>query len=297
MIICFLIIIPCICLFVKLILFFIVCKCGKISYNGFNAFGFAYNKKKDYFYAVKNAWQKRFGYTHLYDVGAPLFRMIIDREPVHFYYNNKNWLLEFWKGQYGITTGAEIGIYNTNEQEVSKNTLYLPVKDNELLDMTFILYRRDKEIIKAHSKHWWLAVFKLGMFSKPKDLIMDVKITFPNREMLDAFLEGFKKLGYKKRHYKVIDKTFIFEFRKPRCKKVWTRSVIGDAIINFLNHQNVKRYNRYISNLITNDDCETFLWVQDLIPDLFKNDVANTEIASNLFLNKDMGVIVSGRIR
>ena len=181
---------------IKLILFFIVRKYGKVSYDGFSAFGFAYDSKKDLFYSTKNAWQKRFGYCHLYDVSAPLFQMIIDTEPITFYYNNKNWLITFWKGQYGITTGAEIGIYATKQQKVNKRTLYLPVADNEMLDMNFILKEKNKEIARVAAKHWWLAIFKIGMFSKPKDLSMDISINFPTREMLTSFLKSFEKKGY-----------------------------------------------------------------------------------------------------
>ena len=42
---------------------------------------------------------------------APRFQMVFDALPVYFDYQKKTWLIEFWKGQYGINTGAEIGIY------------------------------------------------------------------------------------------------------------------------------------------------------------------------------------------
>jgi len=117
--------------------------------------------------------------------------MVIDTEPVRFYYNNKNWLLTFWKGQYGIVTGAEVGIYSTKEGMVNKRTVYLPINDNEMLDMDMTLYKKGELITNVSSKHWWLAVFKLGMFSKPKDLTLDIKITFPNKDMLEALVSGF----------------------------------------------------------------------------------------------------------
>ena len=74
-------------------------------------FGFAYDPSKDIFYSLENAWQKEFGYGKLYDDLAPLMNMAIDCEPIYFDYDGKKWLIEFWKGQYGITTGAEIGLY------------------------------------------------------------------------------------------------------------------------------------------------------------------------------------------
>ena len=38
--------------------------------------------------------------------------MIIDAYPVYFDYQDKTWMIEFWRGQYGINTGAEIGVYH-----------------------------------------------------------------------------------------------------------------------------------------------------------------------------------------
>jgi len=242
--------------------------------------GFKYDSKKDMFYATKNAWQKNFGYSHLYDVLAPLFRMIIDTEPIRFYYNNKNYLITFWKGQYGITTGAEIGIYVTKDLFPSKKTLYLPVSDEEMLDMSCKLYKNGKKIIDAHAKHWWLAIFKLGMFSKPRELTMDIKLRFPCEEMLQAFIKAFKKLGYKDNDYEIKDCTFIFCYKKPKTRKVWTRSFITEGIAQAFNKKNVKLYNKYILDILDNDkNCKprtcgctnNTIKVQDLIPEILKN--------------------------
>ena len=217
----YLLIIPLGLILIKLILYLIVRKYGKFSYDGFSAAGFAYNSEKDIFYFTRNAWQKNFGYTHMYDVLAPIVRMIIDTEPVKFYYNNKNWLITFWKGQYGIVTGAEIGVYYTNQKKVNKRTVYLPANDNDMLKMDLVLYKNGEVITRVSAKHWWLAIFKLGMFSNPKDLSMDINLTFPNKEMLGAFLKSFRKLGYKVNDFKIIDNTFCFKYKKP--KKLVTR--------------------------------------------------------------------------
>lgn len=274
----FLILIPLIYICLKLILFFIVCKFGKFTYNGFSAAGFRYDSKSDMFYATKNAWQKNFGYSHIYDVLAPLFRMIIDTEPIRFHYNNKNYLITFWKGQYGIVTGAEIGIYATCDLCPNKKTLYLPVCDEEMLEMRVVVYKNGKEIMRAKAKHWWLAIFKLGMFSNPKELSMDIRLKFPNKDMLQAFIKGFKKLKYKDKDFKIHDCTFIFHYKKPKTHKVWTRCFLTEKINQALNKKNVKLYNKYILDLIDNDDKEcvkgcssNVIKIQDLIPEILKN--------------------------
>lgn len=274
----------------KIILFFIVNKFGKFSYDEFSAAGFAYDSDKKIFYSTKNAWQKEFGYCHLYDVGAPFFQMIIDTEPVRFNYNNKNWLITFWKGQYGITTGAEIGIYVTDQKKVNKKTIYFPVNDDEMLDMSFILYKKEKEITRVDAKHWWLAIFKIGMFSKPKELSMDIKITFPNKEMLDAFLSSFKKLKHKPKYYKVVDNTFYFTFKKPRTHKVWTRMWISDMIRQRINRKNVNLYNKYLEDAFNNNDIDNKKQIKlnKWIPDILKNTKDKKEIP---VINNEKNVI------
>lgn len=289
----YLLIIPILYILIKLILYLIVRKYGKFSYDGFSAAGFAYNPEKDIFYSTRNAWQKNFGYTHTYDVIAPILRMIIDTEPVKFYYNNKNWLITFWKGQYGIVTGAEIGIYCTNEQKANKKTVYLPVNDNEMLNMYLILYKNGKIITKASAKHWWLAIFKLGMFSWPKELSMDVNITFPNQQMLESFLKSFKKLGYKPKDFTIIDNTFCFKYIKPKTRKIWTRTWLRDHIKQFLNRKNVDLYNKYLNDFIDDnklDDSKTnnnknLIMVNELLPKILKNN-PETQIQYKKTVNK-----------
>lgn len=270
----------------KMVTSILVKKIGKFSYDGISIMGFAYDSKKDAFYSTKDAWQKNFGYCHLYDVLAPEFRMIIDTEPIRFNYNNKNWLITFWKGQYGIVTGAEIGIYNTIEKKVNKKTLYFPAEDNEMLDMSFILYKNGKEITRISAKHWWLAIFKLAMFSKPKELTMDIKITFPCKEMLEAFLISFKKKHHKTKDYNIVDNTFYFSFKKAKTPKVWTRYLLSSRINQYLNKKNVNLYNMYIDGLIDYGETNNRkIMLKKLIPKFLtyepKKDILNNNLLQN----------------
>lgn len=99
------------------------------------AAGFAYEPRGDYFYSRMYCWQRKTGYCRLYDEGASLFNMIMDCEPVTFSYGGKRWLIELWKGQYGITTGGEIGVYNTHLEDIHTSrftgTFYENISDAE----------------------------------------------------------------------------------------------------------------------------------------------------------------------
>lgn len=273
--ICFLL--PIIGILIILLINWLVKKWGKFSYDGFSALGFRYNAEADLFYATKNAWQKQFGYTRIYDVMCPLFNMILDVEPIKFFYNNKNWLITFWKGQYGITTGAEIGIYNTKQKRLTKNTVYLPINNEEMLNISFKLYKNEEILIDASAKHWWLAVFKLGEFSQPKDLKMTIKMEFLDNEMLEAFLKSFRKLGYTEKEYMATGKTFYFNFKHPKSKKVWTRSKLISYFVQKVNRHNVYLYQKYLANFIDDNGIndtyknKKLIFVNEMIPEIFKN--------------------------
>jgi len=78
--------------------------------------GFLYDSAQDIIYSSMNALQRETGFCHLYDEAAPaIISAIIDCEPIRFHYGGKDWMIELWKGQYGLETGAEIGVYNLKE--------------------------------------------------------------------------------------------------------------------------------------------------------------------------------------
>lgn len=159
-------------------------------------FGYCYDPSSDAFSTRIDAPQRSFGYTALYDRYAERFHMVFDCAPVYFDYDGKSWLIELWKGQYGINTGGEVGIYRTDSLIPSvfyRTTLFHSVDDTELLPLSLLLFRNGRPLARLSKKHWWLTVFCMGEFTNPKDLSMQVSITFPNPEMLQAFAEGVKE--------------------------------------------------------------------------------------------------------
>ena len=76
------------------------------------AAGFAYDPDNKMMYARMDASQRELGFCYFYDEMIPLISSNISCEPIYFYYDNKEWLIEIWKGQYGIELGAEIGVYS-----------------------------------------------------------------------------------------------------------------------------------------------------------------------------------------
>ena len=162
-------------------------------------FGFCYDSKQDIFSTTLDAWQREFGYTEKYNKLAPYFNMVFDYEPVYFDYNNRTWLIEFWKGQYGINTGCEVGIYYSESiisPDMRNTTLFHCVKDNDMLPISIQLIRDACTLGIIQKKHWWLTVFDVGKYCEPSRLSIPIEITFPNKQMLYSFTQALLEKGY-----------------------------------------------------------------------------------------------------
>ncbi|HHV64629.1 MAG TPA: DUF4474 domain-containing protein [Peptococcaceae bacterium] len=197
--------------------------------------GYAYDPSQDIFYSTLNPWQRSVGYCRLYDEAAAPLGMIVDCEPIYFQYDNRKWMISFWKGQYDLVTGGEIGVYTNgvclNIPGFFRGNFYEAVSDDELLPMSFTLKKNNQILFTRKGKHWWLTGFKLGEFAEPSELTMDITLTFPNEIMRDAFLTGFRKVGYKNEEFTVTENTVSFTFAKPYTRQPLTRTKETDKLI------------------------------------------------------------------
>lgn len=191
--------------------------------------GFSYVCGADIFTSTLDAWQREFGYHMLFDKLAWRFQMIFDCEPIYFYYDNRTWLIEFWKGQYGLNTGAEIGIYYADKivsKEDLASTLFHCAADKDMLSFSFTLTRYGKTLVSIKQKHWWLTVFDTGVFSSPDALTMQIGISFPDYAMLHAFLLGMKEAGYDMNTVHVRGLLVSFQFDTPHFSLAWGGKII-----------------------------------------------------------------------
>lgn len=187
-------------------------------------FGYCYVPSEDVFSTRLDAWQRQMGYCKLYDDSAYHLHMIFDSLPVYFDYRGRTWLLEFWKGQYGINTGAEIGLYYADrilEDNELGQTLFQAVEDGDMVKMSFSLFKNDERISYLTGRHWWLTVFHVGCFSRPQELSMRASVTFPDREMAESFVRGLARAGYSHsdicRQCNTVTLSFVtFESKKKR---------------------------------------------------------------------------------
>lgn len=236
--------------------------------------GYSYDHAQDIFYSRKDAWQKGFGYSQIYDEAAAPMGMIIDCEPVRFYYGGKKWLIELWKGQYGMTTGCEIGVYtapvyDVKSHSISDSTFYECADEKDQLYMSFILWKNNRILFSRQGLHWWLTGFVLGEFSEPYELIMDTRITFKDKEMCDAFVNALYEIGYSPHLVKVNHTTVRLSFIKPLSPQPLTRTPVTDSLMQKKNRILCNRYSELTMGRGNSLEKLEVLWMK--APKLFES--------------------------
>lgn len=160
-------------------------------------FGYCYNGSQDIISTRNDAWQRQAGYTALFDRAALSFHMVFDALPIYFHYRGRTWLIELWKGQYGINTGAEVGIYYSDRilsKEEYPDAHFRAVEDKDRLFVKYTLLRNSHPIAAVSGTTWWLTAFFVGLFSKPSQLSMEIAIRFPDMGMQQSFLTALQEL-------------------------------------------------------------------------------------------------------
>ncbi len=153
--------------------------------------GFDYDEEQGIFYSSMNPLQRQFGFNVLYDTAAPMVGMVYDTARIEFLYDNKEWMVQLWKGQYGITAGAEIGLYSRDPERVMQ---YDCADDEELIVMQYDFYNMGEKVFtRGPEKHWWLTGFKVFHVGIPIMITMDMTLKFTDNTMATQFLRALQK--------------------------------------------------------------------------------------------------------
>ena len=171
---------------------------------------YQYSYEDDYYYTNdKEAWQYDFGFGKIYDLVSPYILLEYDYVRVFFIYGDKDWMLQMWKGQYGlIFYGGEVGIYNRDHVDDGMNewTFFNCPAEEDWLDMEMTLWHEDlngnwnREFTREYDKYWWCTGFKNGHLrqEEPADeLRMTGRITFLDEEMAKIVADGLIDCGFK----------------------------------------------------------------------------------------------------
>jgi hypothetical protein len=233
------------------------------------AAGFTYEPSQDIILSRMDALQRHFGYAYGYDAAAPLMSALIDCEPIFFDYAGKHWMIELWKGQYGLESGCEIGVYTRvigsqnpiltlldatvgkryGDSTASHNLFYECASDEDRLEMSLTLRRNGAPLFtRGPEKHWWLTGFKWGVLSEASALSVDLSITLKDEAMRDAFLAAIHNRPYPNLVVKGNTVSFTFE------RTFTPQPPIDPAIVKLVMANNTLIVNTYNSmGFKTND--------------------------------------------
>ncbi len=221
-----------------------------------SAAGFLYDPGQDIIYSKLDAWQQYVGFCQLYDDLTPVsISSVIDAEPIYFTYEGKEWMIELWKGQYGIETGAEIGVYNRPARSSAVSTVadtlarLFPVvvgqvardiahefklygcATTEPLEIALALTRKTtgETILRREGRHWWLTAFKWGVYSEPEELSVDAQITLLTPAMRDVFIAALEAARYD--GLQTPDASSVrFTFDRPKHKQSSVRESLREKV-------------------------------------------------------------------
>ena len=176
-----------------------------IDFETAKVLSYKYDPDGGYFYTDdKECWQKNFGFNEGYDSMAPLGMMNYDTVRVKFNYDNKEWLIQMWKGQYGYAfVGGEVGVYT--RKVGAGGTHYNCAKQEDWLNME-MAFVWDKGrtgnyqtiFVRDYTQYWWCTGFVPGLETgAPRDQFrLITHITFKSTEMAELFCQAFEKQGF-----------------------------------------------------------------------------------------------------
>ncbi len=169
---------------------------------------YQYSYIDDYYYTNdKDAWQHDYGFGKIYDYVSPYLLLEYDYIRIFFTYEDKDWMLQMWKGQYGLVFyGGEIGIYNRphSDEEIDAWTMFNCPEEEDWLKMEMTLWHEDirgnwnREFTRPYDYYWWCTGFKNGHLrqQEPADeLRLTGRITFKDEGMAALVADGFAECG------------------------------------------------------------------------------------------------------
>lgn len=170
---------------------------------------YQYSYQDDYYYTNdKDCWQDNFGFARVYDIISPYIALEYDYTRVFFKYEDKDFMVQLWKGQYGyIFYGGEIGVYHreSDGKETGYFTFFKTAEEKYWPKMEMTLYHQKlngdwkREFTRDYDYYWWCTGFKSGHLRivEPADeLRMVARITFVDDEMSTLFADGLKQCGF-----------------------------------------------------------------------------------------------------
>lgn len=181
---------------------------SKIDYEKVNLASYRFDGDGNFYYTDdKDCWQENFGFNEVYDNLSPLSMMYYDTVRTTFEYGGKEWMIQMWKGQYGMVfVGGEVGVYTRDLGSSGSHYVCADKEDWLNMEMAFMWDENNNGNYKAifnrdYEKYWWCTGFVVGfpngsLRQTLKEFRLVHHITFKDTEMAIAFCEAFEANGF-----------------------------------------------------------------------------------------------------
>lgn len=161
---------------------------------------YMFNPDGNYYYTNSDPWQRTLGYNEFYDIGAGFVAIYMDTMRCKFEYGDEDWLIQFWKGQYGfLFIGHEIGVYTKPKDREVEHYDAMTENNENALYMSMTGYRDGEELYtRDYGRYWWCTGFvpgKLDNYSDRSELQIKCRITMKDYSMLLGFCGALKENG------------------------------------------------------------------------------------------------------
>lgn len=170
-------------------------RCTNKDGTGLIGTGFEVNLSEMVVYATINSWMRDFGFCMLYDAAALSMPLLwrYETRRFKFDYDGREWMIQAWKGNYLITNGAEVGVYNRNPLRFG--SYYDCASDEQLMEMSMQLYHGDDLLVDQKPQmHWWINGFNMcGRHYIPESLTLRFSVEMPDAEMVEAFTKSIDR--------------------------------------------------------------------------------------------------------
>lgn len=179
-----------------------------IDFNTAKLASYKFDPDGNFYYTDdKDCWQSNFGFNEVYDNFAPITMMYYDTVRTTFEYGGKEWLIQTWKGQYGMAfVGGEVGVYTRNLGSMGTHFVCADKSDWLYMEMAFMWDEYSNGNYRAvfnrdYDKYWWATGFVVGfpngsLRQTLTEFRLITHITFKDTEMANAFCEAFEANGF-----------------------------------------------------------------------------------------------------
>ncbi len=185
---------------------------GQEAMSSGGVVSYLWNPEGQFYYVDDNPWQRNFGFNAIYDWAAATMVMYYDTWRACFDYDDLEWMIQAWKGQYGfLFIGGEIGVYTREPgAAVLTSSHYNCADDNHLINMEMTIYYDahdgngyKKLFTRAYYPHWWCTGFVDGhladyKFNDRSCLIMGARLTMYDEDMVNAFTTALAGCGFRR---------------------------------------------------------------------------------------------------